>query len=52
TVQAGDTLVQIVGRFLPDDGDFDEFARRIIEINDIEESGSLDVGDVLLIPDE
>lgn len=52
TVQAGDTLVAIVGRFLPDGGNFPEFAARIIEINDIEDSGSLSVGDVLLIPDE
>ena len=52
TVQDGDTLVAIVGDFLPDGGDFEEFAARIIEINDIEDSGSLSVGDVLLIPVE
>ncbi len=52
TVEPGDTLVAIVSRFRPDGADFEDFAARIIDINDIDDPGSLSVGQVLLIPDE
>ena len=50
TVKAGDTLTAIVSRFVPDDADYTEFARRIIDINNIESAASLSIGQVLLIP--
>ncbi|MYE31448.1 MAG: LysM peptidoglycan-binding domain-containing protein, partial [Chloroflexi bacterium] len=52
TVEPGDTLVAIVSRFRPDGADFEDFAARIIDINDIDDPGSLSVGQVLLIPEE
>ena len=48
----GDSLVAIVRRFLPDGAAFDEFARRIIDLNDIDDGSRLTVGDVLQIPRE
>ena len=50
TVEAGDSFSTIVSRFVPDDADYAEFARRIIDINNIESATSLSVGQVLLIP--
>ncbi len=50
TVQPGDSLVAIVRRFLPDGAAFDDFARRIIDLNDIDDGSRLTVGDVLRIP--
>ena len=52
TVQQGDSLVAIVRRFLPDGAAFDDFARRIIDLNDIDDGSRLTVGDVLRIPRE
>ena len=50
TVQAGDTLASIISRFLPDGGDYEDFATRIIDINDLGNASSLEVGQVLQIP--
>ena len=52
TVEPGDSLVAIVRRFLPDGEAFDDFARRIIDLNDIDDGSRLTVGDVLQIPRE
>ena len=52
TVQAGDSFSTIVSRFVPDDADYEEFAARIIEINDITNAASLSIGQVLQIPRE
>lgn len=51
-MQGGDTLSSIVSRFLPEGASFDEFARRIIDLNDIDNPALISVGDVLLIPAE
>lgn len=51
-MQPGDTLSTIVRGLLPEGENFDEFARRIIDINDIEDGSLIGVGDVLLIPRE
>jgi len=52
TVESGDHLSAIVARYVPDDADWEEFQARIIELNDIENPASLDIGQVLQIPRE
>ena len=49
-VQQGDTFSAIVSRFVPDGADYEEFAARIIEINDLTNAASLNIGQVLQIP--
>jgi len=52
SVQAGDSLYAIAERFLPSGRDLDQFMSEIQNLNGITDPGSLEVGEVIKIPQQ